>query len=110
MRMPNLPGDTLWFPVVQRCAQGETRWIQIPVEGEPEPDEPAPGVTLTDAVAASGAPGEDPTAEESVAAPADADDGEDGALVWVAVALGAGGLAAGVAALAVTFARRPRGA
>lgn len=44
--MPKTPGKTLWFPTVQRCAKGVHRWIQIPKEGQPEPDEPAPGVKL----------------------------------------------------------------
>lgn len=40
-------GDTLYFPVVQTCATGEEDWIKIPVDGQPEPDTPAPGVKLT---------------------------------------------------------------
>jgi uncharacterized protein YcnI len=44
--MPNTPGKTLYFPTVQRCTKGVHRWIQIPVKGKPEPEEPAPGVTL----------------------------------------------------------------
>lgn len=44
--MPNTPGKTLYFPTVQRCAKGVHRWIEIPVKGQPEPEEPAPGVTL----------------------------------------------------------------
>jgi len=44
--MPNTPGKTLYFPTVQRCTKGVYRWIQIPVQGKPEPESPAPGVTL----------------------------------------------------------------
>jgi uncharacterized protein YcnI len=44
--MPNTPGKTLYFPTVQRCTKGVHRWIQIPVAGKPEPEEPAPGVRL----------------------------------------------------------------
>jgi periplasmic copper chaperone A len=44
--MPNAPGRTLWFPTVQRCVQGVHRWITIPRRGQPEPEEPAPGVRL----------------------------------------------------------------
>jgi uncharacterized protein YcnI len=44
--MPNTPGRTLWFPTVQRCVRGVHRWIAIPRAGQPEPDEPAPGVRL----------------------------------------------------------------
>ena len=37
------------FPTVQKCEQGETRWIEIPAEGESEEDleEPAPAIALT---------------------------------------------------------------
>ena len=44
--MPNTPGKTIYFPTVQRCAKGVTRWIQIPKGGQPEPEHPAPGVKL----------------------------------------------------------------
>ena len=44
--MPNKPGKTLYFPVVQRCTKGVIRWIEIPRKGQPEPEHPAPGVTL----------------------------------------------------------------
>lgn len=49
-RLPDAPaGTTLYFPVVQECAEGVHRWIEIPAAGE-DPDalaEPAPFVTLT---------------------------------------------------------------
>ena len=41
----------LYFPVVQECEKGAHRWIDIPVDGKPEPAEPAPGVRLTPASA-----------------------------------------------------------
>lgn len=44
--MPNTPGKMLWFPTVQRCVKGVHRWIAIPRKGQPEPEEPAPGVKL----------------------------------------------------------------
>jgi periplasmic copper chaperone A len=44
--MPNTPRRTLWFPTVQRCVRGVHRWITIPKSGQPEPEEPAPGVRL----------------------------------------------------------------
>jgi len=42
-------GSTLYFPAVQICTTGEATWIEIPVEGQPEPDGPAPGVKLIEA-------------------------------------------------------------
>ena len=47
MKLPEKAGETLWFPVVQTCQQGETRWIDIPVKGQEEPETPAPGIELT---------------------------------------------------------------
>jgi uncharacterized protein YcnI len=50
--MPAKPGSMVYFPVVQRCAKGVTRWITIPAKGQPEPETPAPGVLLVKAAAA----------------------------------------------------------
>jgi uncharacterized protein YcnI len=44
------PNTTLYFPVVQECEQGVSRWIEIPPEGAAHAHEgkwPAPGVKLT---------------------------------------------------------------
>ena len=45
------PNTTLYFPVVQECEQGISRWIDIPAEGQGGHDHsggksPAPGVKL----------------------------------------------------------------
>lgn len=43
------PGSTLYFPAVQECEQGVSRWIEIPAEGaspSPESRWPAPRVKL----------------------------------------------------------------
>lgn len=45
-------GTTLYFPVLQTCSTGEEAWIEIPVEGQPEPELPAPGLKLVDPVKA----------------------------------------------------------
>jgi uncharacterized protein YcnI len=39
---------TLYFPLLQECEQGASRWIEIPQEGKPAHDtkSPAPGVKL----------------------------------------------------------------
>lgn len=39
-------GQMLLFPVIQLCASGEEDWIEVPVEGQPEPATPAPGLKL----------------------------------------------------------------
>jgi periplasmic copper chaperone A len=44
------PDTTLYFPVVQECEQGVSRWIEIPPDGATHSHEgkwPAPGVKLT---------------------------------------------------------------
>src|SRR4051812_8891779 len=42
------PDTTLYFPVVQECEQGVSRWIEIPRDGKPLRDSksPAPGLKL----------------------------------------------------------------
>jgi uncharacterized protein YcnI len=42
------PGTTLYFPVVQECEKGVSRWIEIPVAGQSHSDlpRPAPGLKL----------------------------------------------------------------
>jgi len=42
-------GSTVYFPVVQECANSAERWIEIPAEGQDPHDieGPAPGVAIT---------------------------------------------------------------
>jgi uncharacterized protein YcnI len=49
MKLPDVAGRTLYFPVVQECQQGTHRWIEIPAAGQRWNDlrEPAPFVKLT---------------------------------------------------------------
>jgi uncharacterized protein YcnI len=49
MRLPNKPGETLYFPTVQECEKGVHRWIEIPAAGKSRGDykEPAPFLRLT---------------------------------------------------------------
>lgn len=90
--------DTLAFPVVQQCVEGATEWTQIAENGE-DPhslDAPAPVVSVT--AAAAGGHGEHAATEAAAddSAPSSATDP-------VGVALGAGGLVAGIAALVVAI-------
>lgn len=43
-------GETIFFPVIQECEDGEHAWIEIPQEGEDPHDleSPAPGLDVTD--------------------------------------------------------------
>ncbi|MCU1500821.1 MAG: nuclear export factor [Ilumatobacteraceae bacterium] len=61
---PATPGIAT-FPTVQRCGATETAWLDVPVEGQPEPEHPAPQVKLTQGP---------PTSDDLVIAP---DDGTD---------------------------------
>jgi uncharacterized protein YcnI len=49
VRLPDKPGATLYFPVVQECRQGVHRWIELPAAGQSADDlkEPAPALRLT---------------------------------------------------------------
>jgi periplasmic copper chaperone A len=48
LKLPDTPGETLRFPVLQICEQGETLWGDVPSAGQSEDDLelPAPGVAL----------------------------------------------------------------
>lgn len=109
LKLPEAEGETLVFPAVQECEEGETAWVQVPKEGEDAHalDFPAPSFVLT---AAEGEDHGDSTSDdeartEDVAAASEdsasaASGTETGtlALTWVALALGAGGLVLGLLA------------
>lgn len=49
LRLPeDTAGQTLYFPTVQNCEEGEAAWIQIPTEGQDtaELDMPSPKITV----------------------------------------------------------------
>lgn len=49
-------GETIYFPVVQECEEGENAWIEIPAEGQSSEDleSPAPAITVTEAESDAG--------------------------------------------------------
>lgn len=49
--IPDTPGETIYFPTIQTCEEGESAWIEIPADGESgdDLDEPAPAVTIVEA-------------------------------------------------------------
>ena len=102
-------GTTFEFPVLQTCETGETEWSEPMVEGEAEPEHPAPSITVTEAVEGDGhghadSTGDDAEADEHKAADAAADSSDT-----VARVLGIGGLAVGVVGIVLALtARRPR--
>jgi uncharacterized protein YcnI len=109
---PDAAGQTLDFPVLQSCEAGETNWNEIPEAGADEDsvEHPAPSVTVTDAVATE-ADG-DPIADGAEGASADdANTTTDASTTDVLARIfGIGGLAVGVAgvAIAAVTARRRR--
>lgn len=44
-----LEGETIYFPVIQGCSEGESAWIEIPQDGQDAHDleSPAPSMTIT---------------------------------------------------------------
>jgi uncharacterized protein YcnI len=118
-------GDTLVFPTVQACEEGEAAWVEVAGPGE-DPDDldyPAPAFEVTAAEddghshgggehATDDAAGEATTTGEAgasdevelsaeAAAQVAPDDAAPAAVTWVALAIGAAGLAAGAAGLLV---------
>ncbi len=125
VRIEGTPGDTLYFPTVQTCDNGEAAWIEIPSEEGEELDMPAPAVTLTEASDGHGhsddaADDEEMTddeatddetteGDETVAGgeASGADSGSDsgaGPVAWIALVLG--GIGAILGGLAFATARR----
>jgi uncharacterized protein YcnI len=99
-------GQSVYFPTIQRCENGQTRWIQIPAEGESADDleEPAPAVVLTAAEGGHGAASEEGSSAQPAASiqAASVSNDDDGAPMWLAItalAVGALGLLAGVGGL-----------
>lgn len=50
MKLPDTPGETLYFPFIQECEEGENAWVNIPpsVEEWHDTEDPAPYITLTE--------------------------------------------------------------
>lgn len=103
VKLPETVGKTLTFPTVQTCEKGETAWIETAPEGQPEPDHPAPAITLTAATDGH----DDTTGNASDAQAANSRGAESSTgtkvVAWVALGVAVLGLALG----AVALRRRP---
>lgn len=103
LKLPEAEGETLAFPAVQECEEGETAWVQLPEEGQSadELEHPAPAIVLTAAESpedeAADAGTEQASATDAVAISSDAGSGTS-TLSWIALVLGAGGLVLGLLA------------
>lgn len=99
LRLPEeTAGQTLYFPVVQTCTEGEHPWIQIAEEGQDpdELDEPAPFIEVT---AADESEVEPQDAEPAADTAAGEEESSNAALTYVALAVGALGVLLGAFAL-----------
>jgi uncharacterized protein YcnI len=96
-------GETLEFPTLQTCETGSTNWNEPTVEGEDEPELPAPSVAVTAAVAGSGHGDEDATEEAATESHEAAATGGDDVLARV---LGIGGLVVGAVGIVIAAASR----
>lgn len=94
VRLPDLPGETLAFPTVQTCEEGDVAWTQVAEDGDGHDLEtPAPLVHLTVASTAGDtaeAADDGPVEDETAATSATTTDGGPG------VGLGVAGLVAGL--------------
>lgn len=116
VQLPDAEGDTLTFPVVQTCQQGQNDWIETPAEGQDaeELESPAPAFTITPAsgeghhgdaaddesTESEGTGSTDAEAADAEAAGADGDDSDGNGLAVGGLVAGVGGLALGGLALA----------
>lgn len=102
LQLPETPGETLAFPVVQTCEVGENAWVEVPADGQ-DPEElerPAPTVTITEATGGDHhgeEAAEEPAESEESAAPDDS--GDSDALGYAGLGVGALGLLVGGTAL-----------
>lgn len=108
-RVPETPGEDLVFPSIQTYSNGEVvRWI-----GEPESEFPAPTVTVLppEEEEGGGQTGTTTatTAEAEPTAASGGTDEDDNGLAIVALIVGIAALLAGLGALALAWARSPRG-
>ena len=100
LSIPDAPGETLTFPALQTYSNSEVvRWI-----GEPDSEEPAPTVTLTEPEspahgATEGEGGESDDEEHAESKGGEDDDGTD-TLAVVALIVGGLGLLLGIGAMA----------
>jgi uncharacterized protein YcnI len=101
-QVPDAAGETLAFPTIQTCEEGESAWTEVPAEGQDphELEQPAPSFEILPAT--DEGEGHDEAEEDPAAAPEtdEVDDSDSAALGWAGLAAGVLGLVAGGVALA----------
>ena len=103
LQLPDAAGETLVFPVVQKCVKGETAWTEVAADGQ-DPEElehPAPTVTITEATGEDEHGGASPAADTSETAPTTTRTVEVES--DTNVALGLAGLAAGLIGIVIAL-------
>ena len=94
--VPDVPSVS--FKAIQTYSDGSVvKWVQPTKEGQPEPEHPAPVLTIGAAAPASSASSSAPTV--AAAAQSSTNDGDSNSGVW----FGVGGIAVGVIALLVAL-------
>lgn len=99
-QVPDAVGETLVFPTLQKCAQGETNWNQVVEDGAEEPEHPAPSFTVLEG--AGDGHGDSGAAAEGDHAAAESSDESEGAskgLAYTGLGVGVLGLLTAAAAL-----------
>lgn len=106
VKLPDAAGQTLYFPTLQDCEQGQTDWSEIPADGQDghSLQSPAPSVTVTEALPAAGAhdtPAADAASAQLAGTAHAAAVSDEGATVrsWAGLIAGLGGLLLGGFAL-----------
>lgn len=111
-QLPDTAGETLAFPTIQTCQEGETGWVEVAADGQ-DPDEldsPAPAFEILPAAEGTG-DGDEAAAETADDTPAETGGAEptaasheegSSALGWAGLVAGLLGLAAGGLALTRT--------
>lgn len=101
LQLPDTPGETLVFPVIQTCQEGENAWVEVPADGQ-DPDElesPAPTVTITEPTGDGHGPATEEEPEEPAASAEAAESDDSDALAYAGLGVGALGLLVGGTAL-----------
>lgn len=103
VQLPDAAGETLAFPIVQTCEEGETGWTEVPEEGQDaeELEHPAPLVTITEAVEGDQHGGGDSDEAPEATTGAGGTEDEDGnGLALAGLGTGIAGIVVGGIALA----------
>lgn len=109
VRLPEeAAGETLAFPAVQTCAQGETAWVQLAADGQDpgELDAPAPLFTVTEPEPEEDAATADPVADDVTEAASVSDDDSGSGTGWGIAGLVLGAIGAVLGTIALLRTRR----